>query len=210
MARLPWTKLTYAVGGFLCSGLVKVGLQVLFRKILEPRPYNASATAFRVVITGGSKGIGLALAQEFLRLKDRVIISSRSQQNVDSAVRSLRAEFPGENAQVWGCCGDVGDQASMDKVMSFAVEKLGGVDIVICNAGVSQGEADVPLFRLDESAIDSIVRTNVVGTMKTYSAAMRVFVAAKAAGDIFLMEGMGSDGRATPRSVLYGASKAGM
>ena len=196
----------YAVG-LLSYGLVRVGLSIALRNVLMPVSRTRSAQPLRVLITGGSKGIGFALAQEFLRLGDSVVISSRSEKNVRAAVEQLKSGAGEES--VWGCSGDVTDQGSMDEVVAFVEEKLGGVDVVVCNAGCSQGKANIPLYELGDEVIERVIRTNILGTIRTYKAAMRSMMKSRSGGDIFFMEGAGSDGRPTPRSVCYGASKAG-
>ncbi|KDO52242.1 hypothetical protein CISIN_1g030706mg [Citrus sinensis] len=83
-------------------------------------PYN-------VLITGSTKGIGYALAKEFLKAGDNVIICSRSAERVDSAVQSLREEF-GEQ-HVWGTKCDVSEGNEVADLVAFAQKNLKYVDI---------------------------------------------------------------------------------
>ena len=59
----------------------------------------------KIVITGSSKGIGLAFAKEFLRLGDEVVISSRTSSAIDAAVKEIKEEMP--NANVFGSICDI-------------------------------------------------------------------------------------------------------
>jgi chlorophyll(ide) b reductase len=80
-----------------------------------------------VVITGSSKGLGLALAREFLVYGDRVVISSRTAGRVEQVVAKFGAEFGLE--MVAGLPADVADAADMDALAAFAQEQFGSIDI---------------------------------------------------------------------------------
>ncbi|KAJ0102566.1 hypothetical protein Patl1_05805 [Pistacia atlantica] len=83
-------------------------------------PYN-------VLITGSTKGIGYALAKEFLKAGDNVIVCSRSAEHVESAVLRLREEF-GEQ-HVWGTKCDVREGQDVKDLVAFAQKNLKYVDI---------------------------------------------------------------------------------
>ncbi|RDX83255.1 Chlorophyll(ide) b reductase NOL, chloroplastic, partial [Mucuna pruriens] len=85
-------------------------------------PYN-------VLITGSTKGIGYALVKEFLKAGDNVVICSRSDERVEAAVQSLRAEFGKQH--VWGTKCDVRNADDVKNLVSFAQEKLKYIDIWI-------------------------------------------------------------------------------
>nr|POE53212.1 chlorophyll(ide) b reductase nol, chloroplastic [Quercus suber] len=89
------------------------------REPMRP-PYN-------VLITGSTKGIGYALAKEFLQTGDNVIICSRSAERVESAVKSLREEF-GEQ-HVWGTKCDVREGLDVKDLVGFAQRNLKYIDI---------------------------------------------------------------------------------
>ncbi|KAI9071880.1 hypothetical protein K1719_046153 [Acacia pycnantha] len=93
---------------------------------------SAHGSPYRVLITGSSKGIGFALAKEFLRAGDYVIICSRSNEKVESAVQSLREEF-GEQ-YVWGTKCDVREAEDVKNLVAFAQEKLKYIDIWLLNS----------------------------------------------------------------------------
>jgi NAD(P)-dependent dehydrogenase (short-subunit alcohol dehydrogenase family) len=87
-----------------------------------------------IVITGGSKGLGYALAHQFLSYGHKVIICNRNEDQLATALRTLQAEH--EGSIVYGMCCDVSNAADVCAFASFAVEKLGIVDIWINNAGM--------------------------------------------------------------------------
>jgi len=89
------------------------------------------------LITGGSVGIGLAVAKEFLNEKANVIICARNAERVNAVVAELKANHPG--AGVYGKSCDVSKSADIDSLVAYAKE-LGGVDIVVNNAGTGSEE----------------------------------------------------------------------
>jgi chlorophyll(ide) b reductase len=99
------------------------------------RFWRAPDLPLRVAITGGSRGIGKALAREFLRAGDSVVIVSRSGGGLEAAAACLRGEVAGAGAEVWGVACDVGDAEEVARMVDAAAERMGGVDVVINNAG---------------------------------------------------------------------------
>lgn len=161
-----------------------------------------------VVVTGSTQGTGLALARKLLSLGDSVVVCSRTASRVSAVVAELGAAFP--NAKVVGTTVDVSDAASVDALMAFAKAQLGSVDIVLNNAGVSQSPLQ-PLADTPVATIESIVSTNVLGTLLCTRAAIRAAADQPDGVHIFNMEGAGSRRlMATPRFATYGFSKAGM
>ncbi|XP_027355006.1 chlorophyll(ide) b reductase NOL, chloroplastic isoform X3 [Abrus precatorius] len=118
-------------------------------------PYN-------VLITGSSKGIGYALAKEFLKAGDNVMICSRSYERVETSVQSLRVEF-GEQ-HVWGTKCDVRNAEDVKNLVSFAQEKLKYIDIWINNAG-SNAYSYKPLAEASDEDLIEVVTTNTLGLM---------------------------------------------
>ena len=90
-----------------------------------------------VLITGGSVGIGLAVAKEFLAEKANVIICARDGERVNNVVAELKAAYPGTN--VYGKSCDVSKTEDINSLVEY-VKSLGGVDILINNAGTGTEE----------------------------------------------------------------------
>ncbi|KAJ3685901.1 hypothetical protein LUZ61_015065 [Rhynchospora tenuis] len=160
-------------------------------------PYN-------VLITGSSKGIGYALAKEFLKAGDNVVLCSRSADRVESAVESLRKEF-GEQ-HVWGTVCDVREGKDVKALVEFAREKLKYIDIWINNAG-SNAYSYKPLIETSDDALMEVVTTNTLGLMICCREAINMMRNQSRGGHIFNIDGAGSDGRPTPRFAAYGATK---
>ncbi|KAL4599317.1 hypothetical protein ACB092_11G118600 [Castanea dentata] len=160
-------------------------------------PYN-------VLITGSTKGIGYALAKEFLQTGDNVIICSRSAERVESSVKSLREEF-GEQ-HVWGTKCDVREGQDVKDLVGFAQRNLKYIDIWINNAG-SNAYSYKPLAETSDDDLIEVVTTNTLGLMICCREAIKMMLNQPRGGHIFNIDGAGSDGRPTPRFAAYGATK---
>ncbi|XP_028123865.1 chlorophyll(ide) b reductase NOL, chloroplastic-like isoform X2 [Camellia sinensis] len=160
-------------------------------------PYN-------VLITGSTKGIGYALAKEFLKAGDNVIICSRTTERVESALQDLRGEF-GEQ-HVWGTKCDVRQGDDVKNLVAFAKEKLKYIDIWINNAG-SNAYSYKPLSEASDEDLIEVVTTNTLGLMICCREAIKMMLDQPRGGHIFNIDGAGSDGRPTPRFAAYGATK---
>nr|XP_009796255.1 PREDICTED: chlorophyll(ide) b reductase NOL, chloroplastic isoform X2 [Nicotiana sylvestris] len=160
-------------------------------------PYN-------VLITGGSKGIGYALAKEFLKAGDNVIICSRSDERVVSALDKLRVETGKQH--VWGTRCDVKEGEDVKNLAAFAKQKLKYIDIWINNAG-SNAYSFKPLAEASDEDLIQVVTTNTLGLMICCREAINLMQNQPRGGHIFNIDGAGSDGRPTPRFAAYGATK---
>ncbi len=154
-----------------------------------------------VVITGSTRGLGFALAAEFLLRGCRVTVSGRSAGGVEAALERLQAH--GERVMGFPC--DVTQEAQVEALWREAVRRWGGVDIWVNNAGVPH--STVPVWELPAAEAETLVRTNLLGTVQGSAVAMRGMLS-QAHGQIFNMEGFGSDGRRRTGLTLYGTSKA--
>ncbi|KAL6785448.1 NOL1 [Auxenochlorella protothecoides x Auxenochlorella symbiontica] len=156
---------------------------------------------FNVVITGGTKGVGKALASEFLAAGDSVALCARSAEAVDATVEELRSK-----GRVVGRACDVARAADVEAFTSFAQQELGRVDMWINNAGTNAYRFGALEDQPPED-LEAILTTNVLGAMLGCRAAMSVMAGQPSGGHIFLVDGAGADGGATPRFAAYGASK---
>jgi NAD(P)-dependent dehydrogenase (short-subunit alcohol dehydrogenase family) len=100
-------------------------------KIADP---PAPSDGFGVVITGATKGVGFAIAREFLRRGDRVCICGRAPTRVDAAVAALRHEFPGSCVSGMKC--DVTDPRDVDAFGDYAASTVGVIHHWLNNAGM--------------------------------------------------------------------------
>jgi glucose 1-dehydrogenase len=153
------------------------------------------------VITGSTRGIGLAIAREFVREGARVVITSSRRENVEAAVR----EFP--EGTVFGHACDVSSYGEMEGLVDVAVSRFGAIDCFINNAGISD-----PFVNVGESDIDAwgrVIDTNLKGTYYGSRAAVRYFLSEGRKGKIINLAGSGTDKRSnTPYISAYGSTKA--
>ncbi|TQD82727.1 hypothetical protein C1H46_031696 [Malus baccata] len=160
-------------------------------------PYN-------VLITGSTKGIGYALAKEFLKAGDNVVICSRSAERVNAAVQRLRQDFGEQHVSGTNC--DVREGENVKDLVSFAQKNLKYIDIWINNAG-SNAYSYKPLAEASDEDLIEVVTTNTLGLMLCCREAIKMMFNQPRGGHIFNIDGAGSDGRPTPRFAAYGATK---
>lgn len=110
----------------------------------------------RVLITAGAAGIGLAIAQAFLAAGDRVHIFDID----EAAISDARARHPELSATL----GDVTRAADVDRLVSDVQGVLGGVDVLVSNAGIAGPTA--PVEEYDPDAWNAVVDVNLTGTFK--------------------------------------------
>ncbi|XP_004306432.1 PREDICTED: chlorophyll(ide) b reductase NOL, chloroplastic [Fragaria vesca subsp. vesca] len=195
-----------------CGARPSLSSYATYASLLRPKP-KAEASQntrrpmlppYNVLITGSTKGIGFALAKEFLRAGDNVVICSRSAERVESTVRSLREEF-GEQ-HVWGTKCDVREGKDVKDLVAFAQKNLKYIDIWINNAG-SNAYSYKPLAEASDEDLIEVVTTNTLGLMICCREAIKMMLDQPRGGHVFNIDGAGSDGRPTPRFAAYGATK---
>lgn len=172
-------------------------------------PAQSSSTSgtrtFNVVITGGSKGAGKALAMKFLEYGDNVVICSRDEERVQSTVQELQ-QANTSSGKIVGIGADVSCAKDMNEVAVYAQEVFGSVDIWVNNAGTN-AYTFKPFFEQSDEDIASVVNTNILGVMYGTKAAINIMRKQPGGGHVFNMDGAGADGNATPRFAAYGATK---
>lgn len=157
--------------------------------------------SYNVVVTGGTKGAGKAIAKEFLSLGDTVVICSRDAARVKDTVEELS-----EMGKVFGLATDVTKAADVAKLADFASKEMGQIDIWVNNAGTN-AYTFRPILEQDNDNIEEVVKTNMLGVMYCSKEAIRVMRGQNTGGHVFNMDGAGADGGATPRFAAYGATK---
>ena len=151
------------------------------------------------VITGGSRGLGLSIAQTYARAGAKVVIASRSAQSVDLAVDSLREA--GYSATGLAC--DVADMSQVEALAEHAIHTFGRIDIWVNNAGLSAPYG--PTIHIPTSDFMNVVGTNIIGTYNGSTVAMRHFLKQKS-GKLINLLGRGDNG-AIPMQNAYSSSK---
>lgn len=155
----------------------------------------------RILITGGSSGIGLALAQSLLQKGARVVISGRRPEVLSAAVARLQET----NAFVKGVPADVGTDAGRAATLGMAIEALGGVDILINNAG---GVRAGRLERTGEADIRSMIEVDLIAPILLTRAALPELRASGDAMVVNIASGIALIG--APFYATYAAVKAGL
>jgi 3-oxoacyl-[acyl-carrier protein] reductase len=143
-----------------------------------------------VLVTGGNRGIGLAIAQAFAAQGDRVAVTLRS----------------GEAAEgLLGVVCDVTDSAAVDAAFTTVEAELGPVEVLVANAGMT---ADTLLMRMSEEQFTRVLDTNLTGAWRFAQRAATKMVRGRFGRMIFISSVVGLYGG--PGQVNYAASKAGL
>ncbi|HEX2408479.1 MAG TPA: SDR family NAD(P)-dependent oxidoreductase, partial [Nitrososphaeraceae archaeon] len=87
------------------------------------------------LVTGSTRGIGKETALLLLQKKFNVIISSRSQQSVDSVIQEIYDKFPSKKENILGLKCDVSQQSDVKSLVDVSVKRFGKIDILVNNAG---------------------------------------------------------------------------
>ena len=124
------------------------------------------------VITGGSRGIGYATADAFLREGARVIIAASTKASADKAVASLREKHP--NSVVAGISPDLSNLEEVRTIFKLVTGRYGCIDILVNNAGISES---TPFTEYTEEAFDKVMDLNVKGVFNATRAASECMVA---------------------------------
>ena len=152
------------------------------------------------VITGGSRGIGLATAKAFLRESAVVVIAASSEATAQKAVAQLQAEFP--DSKIGGISPNLASLQEVQEAFKFVRENFGCVDILVNNAGVSER---TPFTEYTEEAFDKVMDLNVKGVFNATRTAVEC-MAAKGSGVILSTSSMVSI-YGQPGGIAYPASK---
>jgi len=147
-------------------------------------------TARTVLVTGGNRGIGFAIAEEFVAQGHRVAVTARSGEGPAGSL-TVRA--------------DVTDAEALDAAFGEVEEKLGPVEVVVANAGITR---DMLLMRMSAEDFDTVVDTNLGGAFRVVKRASTGMIKAKFGRIILVSSVVGLLGGAG--QVNYASSKAGL
>ena len=151
----------------------------------------------RVVITGGARGIGLATAKRFLTEGSKVVIIDINEENLKRALS--------ENPGLYGVKADVGDPEEVARAFEEIDKLVGGVDVLIANAGISSRR---PFLELDYEEWHRILRVNLDGAFLCAKEAAKRMMKQKSGVILFTASTNGMEGHAY--YAHYNASKAGV
>lgn len=153
----------------------------------------------RIVVTGGTTGIGKAIADVLVSLGGRVLIFGRDHEDFKNAVADIKKQFPG--SEVYGTPADVTKKEDIDKIFELVDTELGGIDILINNAALAAPGITQETYEDYKYIID----TNITGYLAfAQEAASRM--KEQKSGHIINIGSMSAESR-NPESTIYVATK---
>ena len=158
-----------------------------------------------VLITGSSKGLGFSLAKEFSKKKYSVIMNGRSKVKLEQAKKTIEKEYP--YATISTCVCDISNKNCAKYMKNYIEKKYNHIDYWINNAATCENKrTTLNQFSYDE--IESIINTNLCGTMYGCKAACELMVNQQSGGKIINIDGSGSNEEIIPGFLVYSTSKA--
>jgi NAD(P)-dependent dehydrogenase (short-subunit alcohol dehydrogenase family) len=161
-----------------------------------------SLAGLRTLVTGGSRGIGRAIALAFARAGARVALASRKQDALDAVAREIEAD--GGTALAVAC--HIGRRTDIDRLVARVVEAWGGIDVLVNNAGANPAMAR--MVDLEEAVWDKILEVNLKGPFLLSQRVAPLMVAARR-GSIINVSSVGGL-NPFPGLGAYAVSKAGL
>lgn len=154
------------------------------------------------VVTGGSRGIGRAIAVKLAELgADIAVIATRDSDQAQDTIKTI--EDMGRKARLYVC--DISNIEAVNNAVSQIITDFGGVDILINNAGITK---DKLLMQMNEDDISDVIDVNLKGSMYVTKACLRNFVRKRHGRIVNISSVVGLMGNAG--QVNYSASKAGI
>ncbi len=163
---------------------------------------EAKTLAGRVVIvTGGTRGIGLAIARLLAEDGASVVVSGRDAARLDAAVKELESL----GAPALGVPADATKREDADRLVEVTRERFGRIDVLVNNAGITR---DQLLVRMKDDDWDQVLDTNLRGVFLMTRAVGKVMMRQKSGRIINIASAAGAMGN--PGQVNYSAAKAGV
>ena len=154
------------------------------------------------LVTGGTRGIGLAIANRLASEGANLAIVGRNQGTAEAAARSLAEKY---GIKALAVVGDVALASTAENAVERCVQELGGLDVLVNNAGITR---DNLLMRMREEDWDTVLQTNLKSVFNMCKAAVRPMMKARSGRIINISSVVGICGN--PGQTNYAAAKAGI
>ncbi len=185
-------------GGTAIRQLAAMGALAYAGRRLLLRAAPADLRGQVVLITGGSRGLGLLLAREFAKAGCRLVLCARDERQLEAA----RQELTASGAEVLARRCDVADEGAVGALVAAATERFGGIDILVNNAGIIQVG---PLSAMTARDFERAVQINFLGSVHTTLAVLPQ-MRARGAGRIVNITSIGGK-VAVPHLLPYDCAK---
>lgn len=163
---------------------------------------STSLRGRNALVTGGSRGIGRAIAVALARQGANVLISYQSRADLAEAVVG---ELEALGVEAGACAADAKDAAAVEQLVELTRERFGSLDILVNNAGTTD---DTLILRMSEASWDTVIDTNLKGTFLATKLALRHMTRARWGRIINITSIVGEMGNAGQAN--YAAAKAGI
>jgi 3-oxoacyl-[acyl-carrier protein] reductase len=147
-------------------------------------------TARTVLITGGNRGIGFSIAEKFIELGHRVAVTARSGEGPEGSLTVI---------------ADVTDGDSLSTAIASVEEKLGPIEVIVANAGITK---DTLLMRMSDEDFESVIDTNLTGSFRLVKRGITSMIKQRFGRVIFISSVVGLLGSAG--QVNYASSKSAL
>jgi 3-oxoacyl-[acyl-carrier protein] reductase len=154
-----------------------------------------------IVVTGGARGIGLAIATAFAAQKARLVLCDVNEEDLENA----KAVIEKQNTEALPIKVDVSDFASVQSAVETIKKQYGRIDVLVNNAGITR---DNFLLRMSEDDFDSVIRVNLRGTFAFTKAVAKLMMKQKSGAIVNIASVVGLTGNIGQCN--YSASKAGV
>jgi NAD(P)-dependent dehydrogenase (short-subunit alcohol dehydrogenase family) len=163
---------------------------------------TSNAAIKYALVTGGNKGIGLAICEGLLASGFEVILAARSIEKADRAIDKL------SSAQVHPLVLDVADDRSIERAIAdiHALE-IDRLDVLVNNAGIYPDKNGIDITNIDRALLDTTMQTNTYGALRTAQACLPLLKQAPAAKIINVSSGLGAIDGLSATGASYSLSK---
>lgn len=158
------------------------------------------------LITGSTRGIGKETALLLLQKGLNVIISSRSQDNVDNVIEEILDKFPSKKENILGLMCDVSKHSEVKTLVNVSVKKFGSIDILVNNAGIVYYKS---IMNTTEEEWNKTIDTNLKGSF-LFTKELLPYMIENKSGGIIINVSSGAGKSGFPNLSAYCASKFGI